>query len=360
MNELQQQNKPEFDFALVSAEQAVALQTISTRLAVRVQRTAEEMIAMGADLAEAKRVCKEDDELFTTWCESEECPVNYKTAQRLVKVYEQMVTEKAPGGLFSSQTLTSIGTRVFSEVIQTRDDDIRQALIEHIETTAEEGGKVSKREVEALKKALNEAQKKAKELESESFDAKASLARIKAERDEIAKREIDATAKKNEYSRMLIEEEKRRRGIEKQHQQELADAEEVHRMHLNEMRAKYIEEAKKLPRSDEEEAARQAKLKELEREQARIHIEINNATKERDKLARELADSEKQFALSERVFSDWSTAAISYRETAIRLMSSAKSLRKVPMTDELYNQVKMMRELTAELTAKLDEVTHVA
>ena len=83
-------SKPAFDFRLVSNEQAMELREISVRLSIRVQRTAEEMLAMGADLQQAKKVCKEDGKTFTAWCESAECPVGFRTAQRLMSVSEKL------------------------------------------------------------------------------------------------------------------------------------------------------------------------------------------------------------------------------------------------------------------------------
>ena len=118
--------KQPFDYAMVSQEQAMQLRTISTRLAVRVQRTAEEMLAMGADLREAKQVCKEEGTLFTAWCESAECPVGVLTAQRLMSIHDRLGNENTSDGVFQN------GLAVLSEVTMTRDEDIRQALIEHL------------------------------------------------------------------------------------------------------------------------------------------------------------------------------------------------------------------------------------
>ncbi len=116
---------------------------------------------MGADLREAKQVCKEEGTLFTAWCESAECPVGYKTAQRLMTVSEQIGIKK------DMQVLSSMAFGVISAVTQTRDEDIRQALIEHLKDSAENGEAVTQKEITALKKALNDAQAKAKELEEQ-------------------------------------------------------------------------------------------------------------------------------------------------------------------------------------------------
>jgi hypothetical protein len=87
----------------------------------------EEMLAMGADLQEAKQVCKENGKLFEDWCDSGECPVMYKTAQKLMSVQSELGAKKEVNFLFNH------GFEVLSKVTQTRDEDIRQALLEHIE-----------------------------------------------------------------------------------------------------------------------------------------------------------------------------------------------------------------------------------
>ena len=86
---------------------------------------------MGADLRDAKRVCREDGTLFTAWCESAECPVGYSTAKRLMSVQEQLSIKKSPGDYFEVA-----GIKVLAEITMTRDEDIRQALLEHIESEA--------------------------------------------------------------------------------------------------------------------------------------------------------------------------------------------------------------------------------
>ena len=90
---------------------------------VRVERTGEEMLAMGADLRDAKQVCREDGKLFEDWCGSDECPVSYKTAQKLMSVTNELGSKK------ESQLLFEQGFNVLKAITQTRDEDIRQALL---------------------------------------------------------------------------------------------------------------------------------------------------------------------------------------------------------------------------------------
>ncbi len=356
MNELQP-SKPSFDFALVSTDQAVELKAIAIRLGVRVQRTAEEMLAMGADLREAKRVCREDGTLFTAWCESSECPVGYKTAQRLVTVHEQIGHKKDPGSFFENT-----GFKVLAAITQTREEDIRQALLEHIESEAEEGRKVTQKEITALKKALKDAQSQAANLENQAFDAKSALEAEKRKREQAEKLAKEAENKKEQYIRDLMNADRERKRLQERimgQEQALKDAEEVHREHLEEMRVRIADEESKRPRTDAEKAEQERVLKELRDEQARINTEINLAKKERIKVREELNDTRKELALRDKVLNDWGMAAIGYREVALRLTGSAEALKQIPLTDELYNQIKLIRELTVEITHSLDEVTHV-
>ena len=352
--------KPAFDFQMVSQEQAVQLKEIAIRLGVRVQRTAEEMLAMGADLRAAKKVCKEDGTLFTAWCESAECPVSYITANRLMSVHSSLGNEN------NMHVISSMAFGVLSAVTQTREEDIRAALLEHIEKEAEDGNKVTQKEITALKKALKEAQAKATELEEQSFDARAELEKLKIEKKKLAEREEEARHKKDEYSHKLLEADKQRKAMEREYrakledqQQALKDAEEVHRDHLKEMRAKVAEEERNRPRTDAEESAHQAKLKELQDAANQAQLALNQTAKEKARLESELVDMRKEVALRDRVLNDWGTASIAFREVALKLAGSTKALRNLSMTDELYSQVKMIREMATDIITALDEVTHV-
>ncbi len=85
------------------------------------------MLAMGADLQEAKQVCKENGKLFEDWCGSDECPVSTITAQRLMAVHRELGRKNNGAVVFNHSF------QVLADVTQTRDEDIRQALLEHIE-----------------------------------------------------------------------------------------------------------------------------------------------------------------------------------------------------------------------------------
>lgn len=359
-NEIEHPGKPPFDYEMVSQDQAMQLREISVRLGIRVQRTAEEMLAMGADLRDAKRICKEDGTLFTAWCESVECPVSYITANRLMSVHSALGNEN------NMHVISSMAFGVISAVTQTRDEDIRQALLEHLKDSADNGEKVTQKEITAIKKALTEAQAKAAELEDEAFNARQSLEQVKIERDKAKAREKEAREKKEQFAQDLIEADKQRKAIErdlsaklKDQQQALKDAEEVHREHLDEMRRQIVEQERNRPRTDAEEQARQAKLNELNVEMHKAQTAINQATKEKSDLEKALMDLRKESALRDRVLNDWGTASIGFREVALRLSASADALKKIPITDELYTQIKMIRELSVSLVAALDGVTHV-
>ena len=78
---------------------------------------------MGADLREAKRVCKEDGTLFPAWCESSECPVGFQTALRLMSVFDKHGDKNVHAGIFQS------GYVVLAEVqaAQAELDELRMA-----------------------------------------------------------------------------------------------------------------------------------------------------------------------------------------------------------------------------------------
>jgi hypothetical protein len=318
------------------------------------------MLAMGADLREAKRVCKEEGSLFTAWCESAECPVGYQTATRLMSVHAEL------GGKDITHYISSFAYGVISSVTMTRDEDIRQALIDHLKDSAESGEQITQKEINALKKALNDAQAKSKELEEQTFDARQALEKLKIERDKAKEREKEAREKKDQFAQDLIEADRQRKAIEADYraklqakQQEIKDAEEVHREHLAEMRKQIANEERNRPRTDEEEAEHQARLKSLQEEANRAQVALNQATKDKAAMDRELNDLRKELALRDKVLNDWGTASIGFREVALRLTGSADGLKNIPLTDELYSQIKMIRDLAVAIVSRLDEVTHV-
>lgn len=353
--------KPTFDYAIVSQDQAMQLREIAIRLQVRVQRTAEEMLAMGADLRDAKRVCREDGTLFTAWCESAECPVGYSTAKRLMSVHEQLSIKKSPGDFFEVA-----GIKVLAEITMTRDEDIRAALLEHIEKEAEDGNKVTQKEITALKKALKEAQSQAEVLQDQAFDAKQSLEKIKADLDSSKLREKEALSKKDQYIKDLMAADKAKKDADAQHkrhlqmvQEQLRDAGEAYQEQLAEMRQRIIEEERNRPHTDAEEAAHQARLQQLRDEMSRTQQAINETAKEKDKLAAELLDLRKEVALRDQVLSDFAKSAIAFRETAVRMIGAGEALSKIPITDALYDQITMVRSLALEIAKSMESATHV-
>ncbi|WP_295442600.1 hypothetical protein [uncultured Thiodictyon sp.] len=352
--------KPSFDYGLVSQEQAMNLKTISIRLGVRVQRTAEEMLAMGADLREAKKVCKEDGTLFTAWCESSECPVGYQTATRLMSVHDAL------GDKNVSTYISQVGYAVISEVTRTRDEDMRAALLEHIEKEADNGKAVTQKEITALKRGLKEAQAKIADLQDAEFDARTELSRLASDLETAKRREKEATEKKDQYAKDLIEEEKKRKELVadlkaklKNKQDELRDANDVHREHLEEMRAKIEEQARNRPRTDAEVQAAQAKLDELRLAEAISKAAVAQAEHEQERLREELLRLNRDVALSDRVLSDFGKAALQFRDVAMLMNGAAEALRSIPMTDALYEQVQIIKSLAAAVVTSMENATNV-
>lgn len=354
------QPKPTFDYGLVSEEQAMNLKAISIRLSVRVQRTAEEMLAMGADLREAKRVCKEDGTLFTAWCESGECPVSYKTAQQLIAVHAELGDKK------EHAILSNLGFRVLATVTQTREEDLRAALLEHIEKEADNGRAVTQKEITALKRGLKEAQAKIADLQEAEFDAKKELAQLAADLETAKRREREANEIKERRTTELMEAEKKQRKSVadfqaklKAKQDELRDAQLVYREQLEEMRAKIIKEERNRPRTDAEVEAQKALLSELRQAEATAKAALTQAERDKERINEELLRMNRDAALLERVLSDFRKASVNFREVAMLMCGAAEALRSIPMTDVLYEQIQLIKQLAADVVTSMNAATHV-
>ena len=328
--------KTNFDYSVVSQEQAVQLQMISARIKVRVQRTAEEMLAMGADLQEAKRVCKDRGDVFDAWIKSSECPVGRATAFKLIAVHSELGDKSTPSVLFEH------GFNVLASVTQTRDEDIRQALLEHIEHQAEEGEKVTQQEITALKKALVAEQNRVKDLEGEVFDAKSLISGYKAERDEAEDAKIAAVKSRDKVIKALLEKEaeiKRQKAMIDDHLQEMRDAKEVYREQLNEMREQIAEEERNRPMTDAEVSEKEKRLKALEEKERECNRSLKviekNIRDRQDELEKVARDSQ----LWRKVVTDFYASAIKFHQESVLLMGSAQALRDIPITDELHGQI---------------------
>lgn len=329
------------------------LKTIATRLQIRVQRTAEEMLAMGADLIEAKRVCKEDGKTFESWCDSSECPVGYKTAQQLISVSQELGDKKERALLFDNSFA------VLARVTQTRDEDLRAALLEHIEQEAESGAQVTQKEITALKKALREAQEAAKASEEKVFDAQAAIQGYIAERkaaDEEAKAAKDA---RDRVIKELMDKEAERRALEakiKGHKQELADAQAVYQEQLQDMRERIVKEEANRPRTDAEVAAKEQRLKELRAEEAEHQQRMQAKSFELRQLEEQLDAVRKDNHLWTKMVNDFGTAAVHFHKEASILMVSAAALRGRPVTDALYQQITTLIQEAESVATELRNV----
>lgn len=328
--------KTNFDYSVVSQEQAVQLQIISARIKVRVQRTAEEMLAMGADLQEAKKVCRDRGDVFDDWIKSSECPVGKTTAYKLLSVHSELGSKSSGTELFKH------GLEVLSHITQTRDEDIRQALLEHIEQEAEDGKKITQQEITALKKALVAEQNRVKDLEGEVFDAKSLISGYKAERDEAEDAKMAAVKSRDKVIKELMEKDaeiKRQKAMIDDHLQEMRDAEEVYREQLKDMREKIAEEERNRPLTDAEVSEKEKRLKALEEQEREcnrslkvLEKDIRDRQDELDKVAR---DSQ----LWRKVVADFYASAIKFHQESVLLMGSAQALRDIPITDELHGQI---------------------
>lgn len=328
--------KSQFDYSVVSQEQAMQLQMISTRLKVRVERTAEEMLAMGADLQEAKQVCKENGELFEKWCDSSECPVNYRTAARLMSVYCEL------GNKNDTRVIFNQAFGVISQITQTRDEDIRQALLEHIEQEAESGKQVTQQEITALKKALSSEQERVKSLEDEVFDARSLIKGYMAERDE-AKQERDrAIVSRDKAIHELMEKDtllKQKDAAIRAKIEALQDAETVYQEQLKEMQRRIVEEERNRPKTDAELDQQQRALARLTEEKASIQRQKLALSKEVRDLQGTRDGLVKQQKLWAKIVTDFYASAIRFHQETALIIGAAQALKDIPITAELHGQV---------------------
>lgn len=207
---------------------------------------------------------------------------------------------------------------------------------------------------------------KLKAAETRANDAETNLGEAKKERDLAWEREQKADAKWRQYREDLLEASKREKAIRdemnaklKAKQQELKDADEVHRESLAEMREQIAAEERKRPRTDAEQAEHERKLKDLKDAAASIQTQINQAAKEREKLQGELNDTRKELAFRDEVLSDFSKAASRFRETCLLMSGAASALKQTPVTDELYQQLEMIREMAQSVIDETRTITSV-
>ena len=311
---------------------------------------------MGADLMEAKRVCRDEGKLFEDWCGSSECPVGYHTATRLMSVARRLGSENSGAAIFEHSF------QVLSEVTRTTDEDQREALLEHLETNAAEGKKITQKEVEALKKALNEAKKKAEALGEEDFNLKARLASLAKGIAAAKEAEAEAKAKKDEYVKMLFDADKKRKELEQQlksKKQEIEDAQEVAADQLVELEKRIRTEERGRPQTPEEVVQWETRIKELQDAHWNAQAGINTLVKEREALAAKLADERAAVLLRDEVLSKFQQAARQFRQDSLAIVGATMALRQIPMTEGLYQQIEIMRDLAGRVLTALQEVTDV-
>jgi DNA repair exonuclease SbcCD ATPase subunit len=326
-----------FDYSALPQDQAMQLKIISTRLRVRVERTAEEMLAMGADLQEAKKVCKGNGEAFKDWCSSSECPVGYETAKRLMAISLEYADKKVPGTFFENN-----GFKVIASLTQTRDEDIRTALSEYIEQRNEAGESVTQQEFNALRKALASEQERVKQLEGEVFDTKTLIKGYMAERDEAKEARDRAIVSRDKAIHELMEKDsliKQKDSAIRAKMEELQDAEAVYKEQLEDMRKRIIDEERNRPRTDAEVAEQQRKLEALRAEEQDIKNSRAGLAKEVRDLKSERDDLAKQQRLWTKIVNDFYASAIKFHAETAMIIGASQALKDIPISDELYNQV---------------------
>jgi hypothetical protein len=105
----------DFDYTLISEEQAAALQAISKLLTLRASGSLNDIQAMGADLDEALRICKDAD-IFTNWCKSTACPVTAHTATRLMEAHKTVLKDDDFKNFFGELIFATIRVDLIREM----------------------------------------------------------------------------------------------------------------------------------------------------------------------------------------------------------------------------------------------------
>lgn len=187
----------------------------------------------------------------------------------------------------------------------------------------------------------------------QATDDRATVERLQRELDTVKRRYRETFEKKEQYVQDLIDADRTRRDLE----QQLRDAEDVHREQLREMEQRVRTEERNRPRTSKQEQAERHRLRALRDEIANARTEHNLAVKDRDKARAEARDARRTLAYHDQVLVDFGKAAIGFRERCLLLTGTATALRRVPMTDSTHEQVRMVRELAAAVVAEMDKAT---
>jgi chromosome segregation ATPase len=301
---------------------------------------------------------------FVAWCNSNAFPLSYRRAMEYIAVAQECSDGKMNSSSFLSKS--GPGHKALAILSKVKDEEIKQALLEHVNTKVESGENVTQSEFTQTLADLKEARAKADQLEDAAFNAKAELEKIKIERDRIAEREKEERKKKDDYYRQLLDASKEKKALKddmerklKDKQDELRDAEAVHREHLDEMRKQIAEQERNRPRTDEEEAAHQSRLNDLREQAARVEMDINEKIKERAKLDASLLDLRKETALRDKILSDFAQAAVQFREVALRMSGVGQTLKKIQITDALFDQIDMIRSMASDVVSAMNEAVNV-
>ena len=338
------------------------LKTAEIEIKTHLDMAGQHLIEVGNRLIQVKDELAEKNEGFVAWCNSEKFPLGHSRA------LEYMAVSRELGNTVHARYLGKNGPGHFAiaRLATMKDEDIRAALLEHIEKETEQGHNVTRKEVDALKKALKDERARSEKIEESAFDAKSALQaaiearekaeRIAAEKEAAVKRATENAIETDRLKRKAIAD---MEAEQKRLKQELDDAEEVYRDQLEEMRKRILKEERSRPRTDAEKAARAKEIGELEEQAAEIKIEMHRARKEREDALRALHDTQKEVMLRDKLLGHFQTASADLEKNLAMFVSSAAALRQIPMTDELYQQIHTMIDLMQTALNKLEEVTNV-
>lgn len=344
-----------------SGEEISMLEAAEYAINADFNQAGECLIRAGQRLIAVKESLKGKDEGFMAWCDTR-LPIGYRRAYEYMQVAREFGNMN-PDSFFSKK---GPGHQALAKLSAIKDEEVKALVYEKTKERIESGEKVTRVEFLETAKALEQAKQAA---EGKVLDLQAALDGYIAERqaaDEearIAKEEAKAArAARDKVIHELMDKEAERRKLEariKGHQQAMADAEAVYREQLEEMRARIVAEERARPRTDAELAEQQKKLQALREEETRLAQGLARQRLEHEHAKEALRDTRVAVQLRDAVLSDFSKAAQQFRQTCLLLGGAADALRQIPMTEELYAQVEMVRKLSLEVADNLKDALSV-
>lgn len=360
----------ELDQSLLTEADMRLIERAEDSIRLKLNLAGECLIGVGSDLIDLQEQLNKNGNRrgFHAWANSSRCPIgSYKTALDLMAV----AREHQENGLPTSSidlllSKKGPGIQAIGQVLRLKDEAVKQAALEYTMSKIEAGEKVTQADATKAMAELKSAYKQIEESKAREMTLDQKIKKLQEERDKLAAREKEAREKKDQYARDLIEADKARKTIEAEYaaklkakQQELRDADEVHREHLEEMRRKIAAEERARPMTDSEIEARKISLESLRKQEAESKAAIAKTEREIERLNEDLLKLNRDAALVERVLSDFAKASAQFRDVAMMMSGASVALKRIPMTNALYDQIQIIKNLAADVVRDMEEATIV-